>query len=120
MEYLKIIVKIIISLSVLNVWLLRANKKTSWRGANATSLKNEFKKYGLSETTMKIVGFVKITLAILIAASIFYPEIENYSALGMAIMMLGAIAMHFKIKDEFKCYVPSLLFFGLSLFLFFF
>ena len=42
MEYLEIVIKLAISLSVLNVWLLRANKPTPWRGADAGSLKDEF------------------------------------------------------------------------------
>ena len=119
MEYLKIAIKLIISLSVLNVWLLRANKPTQWRGAGTKSLKEEFKAYGFSEEIMKIVGTVKILLALLILASIFYQFLENICAIGMAVMMTGAIVMHIKIKDELKRSLPAFIFLCLSLILFF-
>ena len=32
MEYVEIIIKLVIGLSVLNVWLLRASRPTQWRG----------------------------------------------------------------------------------------
>ncbi len=119
MEYLEIIIKLIISLSVLNVWLLRADKPSQWRGANAASLKDEFEAYGLSAGVMKVVGFVKIVLALMILASIFYPPIEEIGAIGMAIMMLGAIAMHIKIKDELKRSLPAFIFLSLSVIILF-
>lgn len=119
MEYLAIIIKLIISISVLNVWLLRTNKSTQWRGANAESLKDEFKAYGLSTTMMKIVGAIKILLALLLLVSIFYPPVEKIGAIGMAIMMLGAISMHIKINDTLKKSLPAFIFFSLSIILLF-
>lgn len=119
MEYLEIIIKLIISLSVLNVWLLRANKPSQWRGANAESLKDEFKAYGLSVEIMKVVGAIKILLSLLIIASIFYPPLTIIGAIGMAVMMTGAIIMHIRIKDAPKRSLPALIFLCLSLILLF-
>ena len=117
MEYLEIAIKLVVGLSVLNVWLLRANKPTQWRGANAKSLKDEFKAYGLSASLMKIIGAVKILLAVLILLSIFYQgyEVEKIGAIGMAVMMAGAIAMHIKVKDAPKRSLPAFIFLVLSL-----
>jgi len=117
MEYLEIVIKLTISLSVLNVWLLRANKPTPWRGADAGSLKDEFKAYGLSESAMKVVGSIKILLAVLILVSIFYQPLEKFGAIGMAVMMVGAIAMHIKINDALKRSLPAFIFLVLSLIL---
>lgn len=115
MDYLSIVLKCIVGLSILNVWLLRKGQSTPWRGGNATSLKEEFMHYGLSESTMKMVGTVKCLLAVALLVSIFLPILEMYSALGIAIMMLGAIGMHLKVGDPIKKSFPAFLFLALSI-----
>ena len=119
MEYLDIAIKLIISLSVLNVWLLRAKKPTQWRGGDAGSLQDEFKAYGLSPEMMRLIGVVKIILSLILLFSIFYPQAENIGAIGMAIMMVGAIGMHIKINDPIKRSLPAFIFLTLSLILVF-
>ncbi|TVZ51439.1 DoxX family protein [Dokdonia sp. Hel_I_53] len=114
MEYIIIVIKLIVGLSILNVWLLRNGKSSQWRGGGASSLEEEFSRYGLSKTTMILVGIVKCTLAIGLLLSIFYPELEFYSALGIVLMMAVAIAMHVKISDPIKKSFPALLFLILS------
>ncbi len=114
MVYVEIIIKLIVGLSVLNVWLLRANKSTAWRGAGANSLEEEFKVYGLSPAIMKIVGAIKIVLSLLIIASIFYKPLILIGATGMAFMMAVAVAMHVKVKDPLKKSLPAFLFLMLS------
>ena len=93
MEYLIILLKFIIGLSIINVWLFRTSKSSQWRGGEASNLKAEFEAYGLSKDTMKLVGTVY----------------------GISILMLGAIAMHFKIKDPIKKSFPAFTFLILSL-----
>lgn len=115
MEYLNIITKIIIALCVLNVWLLRYNKSTRYRGGNSSSIKEEFSEYGLPEWSMYLVGGLKIILAISLLISIGYKSIEDFAAGGIAILMLGAIAMHIKIGDTLLKSMPAFVFFLLSL-----
>jgi len=115
MEYLHLALKLIISLSILNVWLLRAGKSTPWRGANAASLKAEFSAYGLPSWFLPVAGAVKILLSIVLIASVWYPEFENYAAGGIALMMLGAVIMHVKVNDPLKKSFPAALFLVLSL-----
>ena len=119
MEYVDIAIKLIISLSVLNVWLLRAKKPTQWRGGGAESLQDEFKAYGLTPEMMRLVGAVKIILSLILLFSIFYPQAEIVGAAGMAIMMVGAIIMHIKIDDPLKRSLPAFIFLTLSLILIF-
>ena len=45
-------IKLITSLGIFNVWLLRYNKNTEYRGGNAKSLKEEFETYGLNSWFM--------------------------------------------------------------------
>ncbi|MBI6118073.1 DoxX family protein [Salegentibacter maritimus] len=108
METVKIVLQLIVGLGILNVWLLRFNKKTSYRGAEASNMKAEFKAYGLPEALVYLVGFIKITLALMLLAGIWFKSLVNPAAIGMAAMMLGAIVMHLKIKDNFKQIIPAL------------
>lgn len=119
MYYFIIVLKVIVGLSILNVWLVNRNKHTQWRGGGANSMKEEFATYGLSENIMIAVGAVKCLLAVGLLISIVYEPagfpIGYYSAIGMAVMMLGAIGMHIKIKDPAKRSLPAAIFLILSL-----
>jgi hypothetical protein len=59
MEYLRSVLTVIISLGILNVWLLRFNKPTPYRGGTAKNLKEEFAAYGLPVWFMWVVGASK-------------------------------------------------------------
>ena len=106
METIKISIQIIIALSIYNVWIIRPKKSTIWRGGNAKSMSEEFETYGLPDWSMKLVGFLKISLATLLLAGIFASNLIVIGASGIAILMIGAIAMHIKIKDELKKSFP--------------
>jgi hypothetical protein len=115
MEYVIIAIKAIVGLSILNVWLLRGSKSTQWRGGDASSLREEFEAYGLPAWFMYTVGTLKVILAVLLLASIFYPGLEAIAAYGIAILMLGAVSMHVKIGDPIKKSFPAFTFLVLSL-----
>jgi len=107
MESIVIIVQLIIALGIFNVWILRYGKPTSWRGGAATNMKEEFEVYGLPVWFMGAVGFVKIVLAGLLIAGIWIPVLSRPAAVGMAVLMLGAIVMHVKVKDPWKRSLPA-------------
>jgi len=119
MEWIKIAVQIIIAVSIFNVWILRFGKPTSWRGGTAKSMKEEFVAYGLPQWFMKLIGFLKLTLATLLIAGIFLPDLIKPAAIGMAVLMLGAIVMHIKVKDSLIKSLPASTFLVLSLILIF-
>lgn len=114
MEYVEIVLKLIIGLSVLNVWLLRAGKSTPWRGGSAKNMQEEFATYGLPAWFMTIIGALKVLLSVGLIASIWYPAFELYAAGGIAVLMLGAISMHVKVSDPFKKSFPAATFLVLS------
>ncbi|PWN06134.1 DoxX family protein [Rhodohalobacter mucosus] len=115
MEYLIIALKLIVGLSILNVWLVRSKKSTAWRGGDAKNIEEEFKAYGLPVWFMWTIGTLKVVLAILLIASIFYPQVEAVAAYGIAFLMLGAVSMHIKIGDPIKKSLPAFTFLVLSL-----
>lgn len=113
-EYIEIALKLIVGLSILNVWLLRSKKATDWRGGQASNIREEFKAYGLPVWFMYIVGTLKVSLAVVLLASIFYPGYGIYAAYGIAFLMAGAVSMHLKIGDPLKKSFPAFTFLVLS------
>ena len=119
MEWIKIGIQVVIAVSIFNVWLIRFRKPTSWRGGTAKSMKEEFEAYGLPLWFMKLIGFLKLTLASLLIAGIFVPVLIKPAAIGMAVLMLGAVTMHIRVKDPVVKSFPAFTFLVLSLILIF-
>ncbi|MDT0606326.1 DoxX family protein [Croceitalea rosinachiae] len=115
MEYITIIIKVFIFFSIVNVWFLRFNKPTSWRGGQATNMKKEFEIYGLSETMLYLVGGLKVLAATLLLVSIWVPQLTLPASAIIAILMAGAIAMHNKVKDPLRRSFPAFAFLVLSI-----
>ena len=107
MQLIETIIQIIIALGIFNVWLLRYGKPTGWRGGNAKNMKEEFAIYGLPNWMVGLIGFLKVLFAVLLIVGIWYPLVVRPSALGIAILMLGAIIMHIKVKDPLKKSLPA-------------
>jgi hypothetical protein len=119
MEWIKMAIQVIIAVSIFNVWIVRFSKPTSWRGGSAKDMNQEFAAYGLPPWFLKVIGFLKLALAVLLIAGIFIPELLQPAAVGMAVLMLGAIAMHLKVKDPIIKSFPAFSFLVLSLILIF-
>ena len=108
MNYLQYFLQIAAALGILNVWLLRFNRGTEYRGGMASNMSEEFVSYGLPPVAVYIVGFLKIVSAIGLLAGIFLPTLVVPSAILLAALMVGALGMHLKIKDPFKKSIPAL------------
>jgi len=115
MDYVLIALKLIVGLSILNVWLVQYNKNTRWRGGDATNIVDEFQEYGLPVWSVYVVGFIKVTLSLLLIASIWYPSLRFPAAIGLAFMLAGSILMHLKISDPLIKSFPAALFLVLCL-----
>ena len=110
MTLLIILLKIIIAISLINVWLIQYNKPTKWRGGNANNILEEFNTYGLPKKMCYVIGFLKVGLSLILFVSIWFPFLELYSALGLSVLLSGSILMHFKIKDPLFKSFPAALF----------
>ena len=108
MEYLLIALKLVVSLGILNVWVLRRDKRTAYRGQAAQTLREEFAVYGLSTFVYGLVGICKVSLALALLVSLWVPGIGHLVAYALGAMMLVAFAMHLKVKDAAIKSVPSL------------
>ncbi len=115
MNWLLIASQLVIALSLLSVWLLRTGKATPWRGGDAKNMREEFAVYGLSPGFMKVIGVLKVTLAVCLIIGFWVPAVTRPAAIGIAALMLGAVAMHVKVKDPLQRSLPAFTLLVLSL-----
>lgn len=117
MEWIKIVIQLVIAVSIFNVWIVRFAKPTRWRGGEAKSMKEEFEIYSLPQWFMRLIGFIKLTLAALLITGIFLSALVKPAAFGMAVLMLGAVSMHIKVKDTLIKSFPALILLVMSVIL---
>ena len=115
MNILISILQIAVAAGLLNVWLLRFQRSTPYRGGGARSMREEFAAYGLPEWFRYVIGTLKVGSALCLIAGLWLPFLVFPSALLIAILMLGALAMHLKIRDPLKKSVPALVMLALTI-----
>jgi hypothetical protein len=98
--------QVILACSIAFVWVLRF-----------PNVVKEFHEYGLPDIVRTIVGDTKIVLATLLIVAIWYPALALIPAVLMALLMLCALAAHWKVKHPWQKYVPAFLLLVLSLFI---
>lgn len=115
-EIIRMAAQLLIALGIFNVWLIRFSKSTKYRGGNAENLREEFRVYGLPNWFMVVIGISKVALACCLIAGFLYPALTRPAAMGMALLMLGAIAMHLKVRDPLLKSLPAVAMLAMSLF----
>ena len=100
------ILSVFVGLTIINVWLFRASRSTSFRGGNSTNLLEEFTVYGLEDYFL-IIGVIKVSLAIVLILSLYYSKLRLFASLGISIMMLVAVYMHISVGDELIKSLPA-------------
>jgi hypothetical protein len=103
-----IVLQVVIALGIFNVWILRFGKATEWRGGDASTMQQEFAVYGLPSWSVQVVGALKLLCAAGLIVGIWVPGLTLPAAAGLAALMIGAIAMHIKVKDPLKKSLPAL------------
>lgn len=103
------VLQIILAFGLINVWLLRFNKPTAYRGKGAGNMKQEFAAYGLPVWFMYLVGAAKLVIAGLLIIGLWVPSVVLPAVLVLGALMLGAISMHLKVHDALKRTAPALL-----------
>lgn len=112
---LVLISQLVIAFGIYNVWLLRANRATEYRGGGAQNMEEEFRVYGLSTRCMKVVKIFKLSFATLLLLGALYRPLACVGAVGMGGLMLAAVVMHAKVHDPIKKTLPALSLLALSL-----
>lgn len=99
-ETLLTLLQLTIAVVIVAVWVFRPKLETNYRAGNAKNIFEEFEVYGLPHWSVYLIGGTKISLAILLIVGIWYSPIVQYAALGMGILMAGAIICHLKTKGD--------------------
>ncbi|HAB37110.1 MAG TPA: hypothetical protein DCE52_03740 [Rhodobacteraceae bacterium] len=107
MEYIQNLLQLTAGLGILNVWLLRFNKSTPYRGGNASSMKEEFSNYGLPAWSVYLIGFLKVAAAGGLLLGLFIPALVVQSAGLLGALMIGALSMHLKVGDPLVKSIPA-------------
>jgi uncharacterized membrane protein YphA (DoxX/SURF4 family) len=103
------LLQLVVAVGLLNVWLLRAGASTEYRGGSAQSLKDEFAAYGLPDIAFYVVGALKIGSAAALLIGLWNPMFAQPAAGVVAVLMVGALIMHVKVKDPLKKSLPAFL-----------
>jgi len=111
-----LVFQVALALVILNVWLLRVNRATSYRGGAAQNMKEEFAVYGLPPAMFYIVGALKLACAVALLVGVWAPAATVPGAASLAALMAGATVMHVKVKDPPKKAMPALTLLALCLF----
>ena len=106
--------QLVVGLGLLNVWLVRAKSSTAFRGGSAQSLREEFAAYGLPDWVFFLVGALKIGSGVLLIVGIWEPEVVRPAAETVAILMVGALTMHAKVRDPLIKSLPAFLMLSMS------
>ena len=108
MRTVMIILQIAAALGLLNVWLLRFNRRTAYRGGGAGSMTEEFAAYGLPAWFAYLIGALKVGSALALIAGIWFPAVVLPAAALVCVLMVGALAMHARIGDPLTKSLPAL------------
>ena len=103
------LLQVVMAAGLLNVWLLRFNKHTPFRGGSSKSLIEEFACYGLPSWFSYLVGTLKVSSAIMLIAGIWVPQLVLPVSSLVSSLMVGALLMHLKIRDPLIKSLPALL-----------
>ena len=98
---------VLVSGTVFNVWLLNMDQASPYRGSAAPNLKEEFLAYGLSENIFYFIGGIKLLAALALFFGLRIKQTVLPSAQIIAVLMIGAIGMHFKVADPLLRSVPA-------------
>lgn len=112
------LIQVLIALGLVNVWLVRSGRATKYRGGSAKNMKEEFSVYGLPAWSVYVVGFLKIVIALVMVIGLFKPQIMYPFGMAafvlLAVLMLGAISMHIRVRDSLMKTLPAISMFALA------
>ena len=114
MEALLPLIQLAIAMAMIDVWLVRYERPVLARAGNATTMSEEFRIYGLPDWFRETTRALKLSSAVLLVAGIWVGWAAIVSGATIAILMVGAVAMHIKVGDSWYKSVPAGFFLLLS------
>jgi len=115
MNAIVMVLQVVVALGLLNVWLLRFNQGTKYRGGGAHTMLEEFATYGLPAGFAYAIGVLKVGSALALLAGLWLPALVFPAAALVCVLMVGALAMHAKISDPLSKSLPALAMLAMAL-----
>ena len=81
------------------------------------NIKKEFVEYNLPSWVRDLVGILKLSFATMLQFS--NQEVVKIGALGICVLMLGAVVTHLRLKSNFRRYIASVAMLSISVFILF-
>ena len=100
------VLKTISGVAIFFVWVVRYD-----------NIKREFVEYNLPSWVRDLVGILKLSFATMLQFS--NQEIVKIGALGISVLMLGAVTTHLRLKSNFRRYIASVAMLSISVFILF-
>lgn len=97
MQIVMIILQFFIAFSIFNVWVLRYRTMAS-----------DFQQFGLPTWLRNIVGAIKIFFSIMLIAGVWNYSFTIVGGIGIAVLMVSAVAVHIKEKDPVSKMWPAI------------
>ena len=79
------------------------------------NIKKEFIDYNLPTWVRDLVGILKISFAAMLQFS--NEELVKIGALGISVLMFGAVVTHLRLKSNFRRYIASVAMLSISVFI---
>ena len=77
-------------------------------------MREEFDAYGLPSAAFYLVGLLKVLAGVILLTGLVWSVPVKLAAVVVAVLMVGAIIMHMKIKDPIRKSVPAVVMLALS------
>ena len=87
--------KVLLSVSLFYVWVVRYE-----------NIKKEFIDYELPPWLRDLVGILKLSFSIMIISN--DKNLVWIGSMGIIVLMIGALATHFKVKNPFQKMIPAI------------
>ena len=100
---------------MIDVWLMRYKSPGFFRGGEAKTMEEECKVYGLPDWARNATRAIKLSCGFGMIIGIWWSVAALVAAAVLIVMMLGAVAMHIKVKDPIYKSAPATLFLCLSI-----
>ena len=87
--------KVLLSVSLFYVWVVRYE-----------NIKKEFIDYKLPTWLRDLVGILKLSFSLMIISN--DKNLVWIGSMGIIVLMIGALATHFKVKNSFQKMIPAI------------
>ena len=99
--------KILLCTSLFFVWVVRYE-----------SITKEFEEYNLPDWLRDLVGILKLSFSVMIIQN--RDDLVFLGCLGIIVLMVGAFATHYRVKNPLKKTIPAFAVLGLCFFIIYF